>query len=490
MRQAIEEGFILDVLANYTTYAVYWKVGKAVEEDPEYDSSKAKRAIARWAALHPHNLAQKAELIVEHFRDHTRYKIAGKGKAMVVTSSRLHAVRYKQAIDKYIADKGYTDTKALVAFSGTVGDGGLDWTESSMNGIPESQTAETFAGPEYGVLVVAEKFQTGYDQPLLHTMFVDKPLTGLAAVQTLSRLNRIHPEKSDTFVLDFRNEADAITEAFRPWYEATVAIPTDPNTLHDMADRLLGLQVIDVTEAHAIAALIADRTLKPGDHGAIYALLAAPVERFKMLAPEEQREVRDALDAYVRAYAFLSQVVEFGDVGLEALYLASRALAAELPSDAGGRLDLGAEVQLTYLRVEKTSEGANTPETGYGPIESIYSGEGKQVAEEKAHLSTIIEILNERFGTVLGTADQLFFDQLEETWMADDHLVAQAQANPIENFRLVFQPQFLKSIVGRMDDNEEIFRRVVDDPEFQAAVMNHYLLRVFDLARSNPSDAA
>ena len=484
MRQAIEEGFILDVLANYTTYAVYWKVGKAVEDDPEYDSRLARRAIARWASLHPHNLAQKAELVVEHFREHTRHKIGGRGKAMVVTSSRLHAVRYKQAIDAYIRSRGYADTRALVAFSGTVGDGGLDWTETSMNGLPESQTAEAFAGPEYGVLVVAEKFQTGYDQPLLHTMFVDKPLVGLAAVQTLSRLNRIHPDKTDTFVLDFRNEAAAITEAFKPWYEATVAVPTDPNTLHDMAGRLLGLQVMGMDEARQVAALIADRTVKPGGHGAVYALLAPPVERFRALGPEEQREARDALDAYVRAYAFLSQVVEFGDAGLEALYLASRALAAELPSDGGGRLDLGAEVQLTHLRLEKTGSGSITPDGGYGPIESLYSGQGKQVAEEKAHLSTIIEVLNERFGTVLGTADQLFFDQLEETWMADPHLVDQARANPIENFRLVFQPQFLKTIVGRMDDNEDIFKRILDDDAFQAAVMSHYLARVFERARA------
>ena len=484
MRQAIEEGFILDVLANYTTYAVYWKVGKAVEDDPEYDARMARRAIARWASLHPHNLAQKAELVVEHFREHTRHKVAGRGKAMVVTSSRLHAVRYKQAIDKYIAERGYADTRALVAFSGAVADGGLDWTETSMNQLPESQTAEAFAGPEYGVLVVAEKFQTGYDQPLLHTMFVDKPLVGLNAVQTLSRLNRIHPDKTDTFVLDFRNEADAITEAFRPWYEATVATPTDPNSLHDMAGRLLGLQVMDMAEAQAVAALIADRTVRVGDHGAIYALLAAPVERFRGMGPDEQREARDALDAYVRAYAFLSQVVEFGDAGLEALYLASRALAAELPSDGGGRLDLGSEVELTHLRLEKTSEGSITPGGGYGPISSIYSGQGRQVAEERAHLSTIIEVLNERFGTVLGTADQLFFDQLEETWMADAHLVDQARANPIENFRLVFQPQFLRSIVGRMDDNEEIFRRVVDDRDFQAAVLEHYLHSVFERARA------
>ena len=162
---------------------------------------------------------------------------------------------------------------------------------------------------------MAEKFQTGYDQPLLHTMFVDKTLVGLAAVQTLSRLNRIHPEKTDTFVLDFRNEADDITEAFKPWYETTVAVPTDPNLLYDLADRLLALQVLDDAEARAVAAIIADRTKKVGDHGMVHALLAPAVERFKAKSPDEQHEVRDALDQYVRAYSFLSQVVDFGDVG-------------------------------------------------------------------------------------------------------------------------------------------------------------------------------
>jgi len=482
MRQAIEEGFILDVLANYTTYATYWKVGKAVTDDPEYETRKARRAIARFVSLHPHNLAQKAEVIVEHFRGHTRHRIGGKGKAMVVTSSRLHAVRYKQAIDKYLADHGYADTKALVAFSGKVSDHGLDHTESSMNKVPESQTATVFAGPDFGVLVVAEKFQTGYDQPLLHTMFVDKTLVGLAAVQTLSRLNRVHPEKTDTFVLDFRNDAEAITEAFEPWYESTTAKPTDPNLLHDLANGLLALQVLDDAEARAVAALIADRTENVGDHGQIYALLAPAVARFEAKRPEEQDEVRAALDGYLRAYSFLSQVVDFGDVGLEALYLASRALVTLLPPDGGGRLDLGAQVELTHLRLEKTSEGSITPEHGVGELKAIYDGKGKQANEEKEHLSKIVDVLNERFGLDLGTVDQLFFDQLEATWLDDDHLVSQARANPIENFRLVFNDVFIKSIVGRMDDNDDLFRKVLDDPAFQAAVMNHYVRRVFDQA--------
>ena len=483
MRQAIEEGFILDVLANYTTYATYWKVGKAVTDDPEYDTRKARRSIARFVSLHPHNLAQKAEVIVEHFRAHTRHRIGGKGKAMVVTSSRLHAVRYKRAIDAYLREQGYVDTKALVAFSGRVDDEGIEYTEPSMNGVPESQTATVFGGPEYGVLVVAEKFQTGYDQPLLHTMFVDKTLVGLAAVQTLSRLNRIHPEKSDTFVLDFRNEADAIVEAFKPWYEQTVAIPTDPNLLHDMADRLLALQVLDDAEARAVAAIIVDRTGTVGDHGMVHALLAPAVARFGELDEAGQQEVRDALERFIRAYAFLSQVVDFGDVGLEALYLAGRALLALLPSTGGGRLDLGSDVELTHLRLEKTSEGSLSLPGGVGEVEAIYSGRGKEAEEHAEHLSTIIEVLNERFGMGLGTADQLFFDQLERTWLDDEHLVAQARANPIENFRLVFNDVFIKSIVGRMDDNTELFRQILDDESFRAVVMEHYLERVFSEAR-------
>jgi len=210
MRQAIEEGFILDTLANYTTYKTYFRIEKAIIDDPEYDKARARRAIARFVTLHPHNLAQRAEIVVEHFRAHTAKKIGGKAKAMVVTSSRLHAVRYKLVLDRYIAEKGYGDLRTLVAFSGKVLDEGDEFTEPGMNAFPESETAERFAGDDYQVLIVAEKFQTGFDQPLLHTMYVDKVLTGLNAVQTLSRLNRIHPDKDATFVLDFRNEVEDI----------------------------------------------------------------------------------------------------------------------------------------------------------------------------------------------------------------------------------------------------------------------------------------
>ena len=223
MRQAIEEGFICDVLAGYVTYSRYYHLEKAILDDPAYDTAKARRALARFVTLHPDNLAQKVEIIVEHFRTKIARQIAGKAKAMVVCSSRPHAVRMWRALRAYAADLGY-DLGVLVAFSGEVE--GL--TESRANGFGESQTAAKFDTDRWQIMVVAEKFQTGFDQPKLAAMYVDKTLTGLAAVQTLSRLNRIHPDKSATFVMDFVNDAEEIGEAFAVYHGKTVAPPTDP----------------------------------------------------------------------------------------------------------------------------------------------------------------------------------------------------------------------------------------------------------------------
>ena len=232
MRQAIEEEFILDVLKHYTTYGTYFGLLKACEDDPNVERKKAALALARFMKLHPHNIAQKTEVMVEHFQAVTRHRIGGRAKAMVVTGSRLEAVRYKQRFDRYIQEKGYA-IKSLVAFSGMVVDdklAGVTYTEPGMNqGISEKELPEKFAMLEYQILLVAEKYQTGFNQPLLHTMFVDKRLAGIQAVQTLSRLNRIHPLKEDTFVLDFVNDREEIREAFKTYYEgAEMGEEVDP----------------------------------------------------------------------------------------------------------------------------------------------------------------------------------------------------------------------------------------------------------------------
>ncbi len=486
MRQAIEEGFILDVLANYVTYQTYWRIEKAVTDDPTYEAPKARRAIARFVSLHPSNLAQKAEIVVEHFRTHTAPKIAGKAKAMVVTSSRLHAVRYKQAIDAYIAEKGYADLAALVAFSGRVIDEHeLSYSEAGMNGFPEAQTAERFEGGDYQVLIVAEKFQTGFDQPLLHTMYVDKVLTGLNVVQTLSRLNRIHPDKADTFVLDFRNETEEIVKAFEPYYGRTVAPPTDPNLLFDTRRRLDDFDVLRVEEIEATVALLLAADMK--SHGKVYAALDPAVERFTSLVEEDRLGFKDALDKFVRTYSFLSQVVTFGDTKLERDYTYCRALAARLRDAASvERLDLGSEVELTHLKTEMTFTGSLTLDAEAGEVKAIFGeGRGPRAETPLEHLSEIVAELNERFGLNLDDRDQLLFDQFEATWVADPDVVAQAKGNSLENFRLVFDNRFMGTVVSRMDENEAIFKRILDDEEFRSVLMDLYAGRVYRRARSD-----
>lgn len=487
MRQAIDEGFILDVLQNYTTYKTFWKVAKAAADDPEVIKSEAAAAIARFVSLHPTNIAQKVEIMVEHFRGVSAKKIGGRAKAMIVTSSRLSAVRYKHAVDKYLAEKGYP-FKAIVAFSGTVFDpkDGLSYTEPGMNGFPESQTAEKFKLDENRILIVAEKFQTGFDQPLLHTMYVDKKLGGVNAVQTLSRLNRIYPEagKEDTFVLDFRNTAEAIEEAFAPFYEATIAEPSDPNELFDAEDKLVAHDVIheeDVAEMGEVFFKPRAQQTKD-DHGLLYAALAPARERFKALDADGQQEFRARLKRFVRLYSFMSQIVPYLEARSERLYVYARFLQNYLPREERGSLDLGEDdLVLTHLRHVRTGEHTIELEGSDTPMKSFTGGDGIETTEEeKGRLSEVIEILNERFGMDLDEADKLYFDQIEETLVGSNELKEQAQANEIENFRFGFEQKFEAAVVDRQSANEELFKKLMDDPEFNAAVKDLLLKKVYE----------
>ena len=307
MRQAIEEGFILDVLRSYTTYATYFRLENAGLDDPEVDKRAAAAKIAAFVSLHDEVAAQKARVVVDHFQAHTRGQIGGRAKAMVVCRSRLHAVRMRQAIDSYLRSTGI-GLGCLVAFSGTVTDPdtGASLTESGMNGFPESETAIRFATPDHHILVVAEKFQTGFDQPLLHTMFVDKKLSGVNAVQTLSRLNRTAPGKDSTFVLDFVNEASAIETAFEPFYDASLAVPTDPNALFDARRELDQFDVLRPVEVDALAAAwfatpSSDRARRE-QHGALHSHLEPALVRFGELDEDDQEAFRRALDRFVSLY--------------------------------------------------------------------------------------------------------------------------------------------------------------------------------------------
>ena len=481
MRQAIEEGFIMDVLLNYTTYAAYYRLLKECEEDPNVERKKAARALSRFMRLHPHNIAQKTEVIVEHFYAMTRHKIGGKAKAMVVTGSRLEAVRYKQGFDRYIRKKNYP-IKTLVAFSGIVTDDQIPektYTEEGMNqGLRERELPDAFAKADYQVLLVAEKYQTGFDQPLLHTMYVDKRLAGIQAVQTLSRLNRTHPLKEDTFVLDFVNKREEIQEAFKQFYEgALMGEQVDPTRLYEIKAELdaSGVYLNEEIDRFCQVFFKSKTKQSPADHREMNASLDPAVDRFKILQKEnvEAAEAwRSRLWDFRNLYSFLSQIIPYQDSDLEQLYTYLRFLASKLPKrSAGPSYHFDEEVRLEYYRLQKISEGSISLNEGYvKPLDGPREVGSGLIREEPVRLSRLIDVINERFGMDFNEADQLFFDQIIEAAIQDDSLHQAAQANAIDKFHLVFRQVLESLFIERMDLNEDLFARFMNENEFQEVV--------------------
>lgn len=481
MRQAIEEGFIEDVLKSYVTYKTYYKLIKKAEDDPNVERKKAAKALARFMRLHPHNIGQKTEVMVEHFQHFTRYKIGGHAKAMVVTGSRLEAVRYKQEFDRYIQEKGYP-IKSLVAFSGTVDDDKLPETsyiETGMNkGLKDKELPDTFAKPDFRVLLVAEKFQTGFDQPLLHTMYVDKRLAGIQAVQTLSRLNRTHPLKDDTFVLDFVNDPAEIQEAFRQYFEGSViGEEVDPDRLYEVRAELDASGIYLQTEVDQFSQVFfaPKRRQSPSDHKIMNSVLDQAVARFKQVqdAEEEEAELwRGKLQAFRNLYSFLSQVIPYQDSDLEKLFTYLRHLALKLPKrKSGPGYQFDEEVELDYYRLQKISEGSISLNEGYAkPLDGPREVGSGLVREEQVSLSRLIDIINERFGGELNEADQLFFDQIAEAASQSEALQKAAEVNSLDKFQLVFRQVLESLFIERMDLNEELFSDYMGKPEMQELV--------------------
>lgn len=481
MRQAIEEGFILDVLRNYTTYKAYYKLLKACGDDPHVERKGAAQALARFMRLHPYNIAQKTEIMVEHFCAFTRHKIGGRAKAMVVTGARLEAVRYKQAFDRYIARKGYS-FKTLVAFSGIVQDDKISeklYTEEGMNhGIRMRELPERFASGEYQVLLVADKYQTGFDQPLLHTMYVDKRLSGIQAVQTLSRLNRIHPLKEDTFVLDFVNEREEIRDAFKQFYEgAEIGEEADPTQLYQIRADLdeKGIYQDDEIERFCAVYYQPKQRQSAQDHRAMNAALDPAVDRFVALCrttPEAAEHWYGQLTSFRNLYGFLSQVIPYQDSDLERLYVFLRHLMAKLPRrSARTQYDFDDDVSLEYYRLQKISEGSIDLGAGAAPkLDGPKEVGTDDVRDSAVALSQVIQIINDRFGTEFNQSDQLFFDQLIEEAASSEELKQSARVNSEEKFTLLFRRLLESLFIERMDQNELIFARFMNDPAFQKLV--------------------
>jgi type I restriction enzyme R subunit len=500
MRQAIEEKFILDVLKNYVTYSVFWKLSQ-VGEDKTVQTGKATKVIARYANLHPTSIAQKVVIIVEHFRGKVMQKIGGRAKAMVVTDSRVAAVRYKLAMDKYLRQQGYTDCKTLAAYSGTVTDpescvdkaGEGDLNERHQR---DDRIQEDFATDEYRVLLVANKFQTGFDQPLLHSMYVDKRLAGVMAVQTLSRLNRKCDGKEETFVLDFKNKPDEILNAFIPYYRtATLSGVSDPNIPHKIKEKLDAVGVFLSAEVETFVRALFARN---GSQATLQAQLNPAAARFWALSAELQLLFRKDLITFVRAYEFLSQILPYEDPDLEKLYWYGKSLLPRLMvQHNSGEPSLQDNLMLTHLRISIRAEMgtrlADTEHTSLAPMLDAGSGESQE--DPLAPLSVIVSKLNELIvgvGVDLSEGDLVGWGTHILSKAAESEVLKeQAIANDtVEQFAKGDYRKILRdSVIDASQSHQKMTEQVLTREETFDGLADLFLNAVYRRLRGEPHDA-
>jgi len=524
MKQAIEERYILDVLANYITYDTKWRLRNAAVEqaesalaNPEVDERKAKAKLVRFAELHPTSLQQKAKLIVEDFRETMAGRLGGRAKAMVVTTGRQHALDLYQAIRKFDDELPGCDFGVLVAFSGTLKDehSDLEFTEAQLNGFPEGQLPDKFGyakvddphakarnQDEYRILVVADKYQTGFDQPLLCAMYVDKPLTGVAAVQTLSRLNRIHPLKSqdDVHILDFVNHAEDIQAAFEPWFETTITEPTEPNLLYAKEREVMDYQLLVASEMESFIRVLG--TAGPGRmpdaaeralHAQLHQYLQPALDRFAALDTDDEREgFRKALRDFVRLYSLLAQIVAWGDRDLERLYQYGRVLLIRLPGRPQVSVDVG-DADLSHYRLEFTGQhnvSLSSSDGGDGVVRG-HSAEGGGYKEpELRPLAEIIEELNDRFGLGLGTSDRILVMQQVASIVEDTSMQQIALMNDEARFGQVADDRLDDIVAENAERNTDFMKLYFDNAEFQKAIKEAARKRAYRIITDPARDEA
>lgn len=488
MRQAIEEGFILDVLQNYTTYRQYYKITKKIEGDPEYDKAKGARGVSRFESLHPHNIAQKTAIIIEHFREVTKNKIDGKAKAMVVTASRLHAVRYLFEFRRYIQEHNYTDLDVLVAFSGSLEDNGQEWTEEKINKtkdgevIKENQLKKYFHD-EFDMLIVAEKYQTGFDEPLLHTMFVDKKLNGVKAVQTLSRLNRTMRGKEDTFVLDFANTQEEIQRSFQPYYEATVLEDeTDPNLIYTLKRQLDDFHVYQEREVEEFAKKFYQKTIPT--LSILLPILKPAVERYEALEDKQKDEFKSLIHGFNRSYSFITQICRMFDKDMQKLYVFTKYLTKLLPKNNSEKINLEDALLLEYYKLQKTAEGNITLEKTEGVVPGIKGGAGSGSKEkEKGSLSEILDKFNKKFGTTFTEQDKVLA-QLKADMMKNEQMANSAKSGDKTAFKTLYDKQFNDIAINRYEENDSFFKGLFENADKLKFIKELLLADVYNELRN------
>lgn len=499
MKQAIEEGFILDVLANYTTYKQYFRLLRTANEYIELPKNKAKKELMRFVNLHPSVISQKVEIIIEHFYTTTRHKIGGYAKAMVVTSSREHAVRYKLAFDEYIAEKGYEGIKSLVAFSGKVilpEHAEKEYTEPTMNGgIKETELPDHFDSDNYQVLLVADKYQTGFDQPLLHTMFVDKKLSGVQAVQTLSRLNRTAKGKEDTFVLDFVNSHEDIYKAFKPYYQNTILgeLP-DSEKLAELGNTLDEWQIYSLKEITDFADVWFSGRTTPtnSEHKKLNAIIDKAVEKYLSLSDqsehreEQQKLFKSQLQSYLNLYLFVSQILPYADSIHEQRYVYLKALMMKLPRGTQSeKLDLSEMAILQYYRLQQISQGSISLNEGESnPLKgSTDVGTGQVSLTEE--LDKLIQELNDSFTTEFTLADLLFFESVERFAKENPDIVNAANNNPLSSFIDYFNTRIDDLLVNLFDKFGESVTKVLNNPQIKSKVSRRLAKLIYKKVHDN-----
>ncbi len=487
MKQAIQEGFILDVLANYTPVKSYYKLVKKIEDDPEYDVKKAQKKLRRFVEGHEHAIRLKAEIMVDHFHEQVinRSKIGGQARAMVVTSGIRRAIQYYHAFQAYLQERK-SPYRAIVAFSGEHEYGGQMVTEASLNGFPSSQIADKFREDPYRFLIVADKFQTGYDEPLLHTMYVDKVLSGVKAVQTLSRLNRAHPQKHDTFVLDFMNDADTIRAAFEPYYRTTIlADETDPNKLHDLKADLDGYQVYAPEQVEELVRLY----LGGADRDRLDPILdqCAAVYIYE-LGEDEQVDFKGKAKAFLRTYGFLSTILPFTNTAWEKLSIFLNFLVPKLPAPKEEDLSKGIleAIDMDSYRVEKQAVMKIALADADAEIEPVpTAGGGHKPEPELDRLSNIIKAFNDQFGNIPWSDKDRVHKLITEeipARVAADEAYQHARANSDkQNARIEHDKALVRVMTALLQDDTELFKQFSDNESFRRWLTD----RVFELTYSD-----
>ncbi len=477
MKQAIEEGFILDVLKNYMTYHTAYQIAKLVEDDPKLPPSTAKRIITRYADLHPYNIAQKTEIMIETFREKTRHSIGGRGKAMVVTSSRLAAVRYLNEFKRYIDEKGYRDIGVLVAFSGEVIDGDDHYNEVGLNilkdgsHVKENQLKEVFHGTDFNILIVAEKYQTGFDEPLLHTMFVDKKLRGVKAVQTLSRLNRTTTNKSDTFILDFKNTAEEIQKAFQPFYEvSSLDKAIDPNMLYDAKEKIRKYKIYTDEDVLKVSGLYSKASIEQDGKllGRLSAAFRSIIERYKELDDTVQYEFRTLLRGFKEKYNYISQLIRLFDKDLLEESIFVTYLINLLPIPGVDYVDIEDKIRMEYYKLTQDDFGSidlsSSDQSQYKQQEKI--NPTVKAPEENDSLTAIIEKINSQFPDTFTEDDRVILEMLV------NHVVnnptekqrSLAKGNDFPMFKnSLFPKEFEDRVVELSNSANEVFVKLFQD---------------------------